>query len=133
MGDVSFLGTPEVRETRLNREEFFLDLRLEDEEGNWAVMVGITIPRDRQRGEVGATTLGLRVEDAEMIGCSGLEDGEWDFDCKPELRTVEVADSGDGVTVDFEGWFTAESCHDYPSDAPADEQGFEGSIGVEPF
>lgn len=128
LGDATFAGTPELREVRIDRNEVYLDLRLQDEAAGWAVMVGVTIPRDRSAEDVGSTTLALRPEDADLVGCSGPDDGDWDFDCKPDDLSVSVDERGDSVRVDFDGWFSADTCLDLPDDAP--DQNVEGSVDL---
>lgn len=111
LGEVSFSGAPELREARLDRRKLRLDLRILSPNG--AAMVGIEIPHEGLDGD----SIEFRTEDAEIIGCSGEEDGEWDFDCEPQDFFVDVFEGKDNLAVDFEGTWTGE-CRDLPDDAP---------------
>jgi len=128
LGEVQVSGTPEIRELRVYDNELFVDLRIQDAVGNWA-MVALTIPRDGS--DEGLTSLSLRVEDAELLGCSGADEDDWDFDCKsgPGDLDVRAEDRADGVSIDFDGLFSAETCHDLPDDEPTQPVG--GSIDID--
>jgi len=134
LGDVAVEGTPEIRDVRLSGSELFIDLRIQDTIGNWA-MFQLTIPRDHDRASdedgVGSTSLALRPGDADMLGCSGPDDGDWDFDCHPDTLDVAVGEGEDSVQVDFDGEFTSEGCGDIPYHAPPEGQDFEGSVDVD--
>lgn len=132
LGEVSFQGEPEIREVQLSRNELMVDLRIQDLAGNWA-MVQLTIPRGDRDDDVGSTSLALRPDDSGMVGCSGPDDGDWEFDCNPDELDVTVTESPDGdfVRVDFEGDFTNESCGDIPYHAPPEGQPVDGSVDVD--
>jgi hypothetical protein len=131
LGEVSVDGTPEVREVRVDGSELFIDLRIQDAYGNWA-MFALTIPRDRSSDEVaGSVSLALRPDDAGMVGCSGPDDGDWEFDCVPDDLDVSTEEMPDGTRVDFGGSFTSEGCGDIPYDTPPEGEPFEGSVDVE--
>ena len=99
LGRVNVQGAPEVREIRVDERGIYLDLRV-IEPGN-ALMVGLRIPSQiNALGEMEYMT-----ERAEMIGCAGPEDDEWDVDCEPDDLIVNVEDNNGEIAVDFEGTF----------------------------
>jgi len=128
LGDVDFNGSPEVREVRIRQNEIFVDLRIEDVDHDWAAMIGLTIPRGEDLPD---GSMNLRTEDAEIIGCSGREDGEWDFDCHPDDYFVDAYGGKDDLRLEFEGTFTDEGCRDLPDDSGDDGQSIDGSVDVD--
>ena len=127
LGEVAFDGQPEIREMRLDRGSLHLDLRLADREQNWAVMVALTIPRSRVTDGIEGSRLALRTDEAEMVGCSGPEDGDWDYDCQPDDLNVEVVEDKDSLMVDFDGTFTGDGCT-VPYGMPPEPQDVGGSV-----
>lgn len=114
-GNVEVSDAPELRELRIDEHEIFLDLRVIEEDQ--ALMVGLRIPRRiNERGE-----LEYRTDRAEMIGCSGPKDDEWDVDCEPDDLIVNVTDNEGGTTVEFEGTF-----HDCGAPPPPEDPGDPG-------
>ena len=108
-------NTPELRELRVDENGIFLDLRIIEEDQ--ALMVGLRIPRRiNERGELEYMT-----SRAEMIGCAGPEDGEWDVDCEPDDLTVDVTDNEGNIVVEFEGTF-----HDCGAPPPPEDPGDPG-------
>jgi len=123
LGEVDFSGEPEVREMRLDRRSIELDLRIRGADGEGFAMVGITIPHDGLDGDA----IEFHPERAEMIGCSGAEDGDWDFDCEPGEYFVDVWEGKDAIGVEFEAdW----DCDEVPDDAP-DGQPVDGYVDVD--
>lgn len=125
LGEVSFAGTPEVREVRLDGHELHVDLRITGPDGIGAAMVGITIPHEGLDGE----ELVFHTEDARMIGCSGDSDGDWDFDCEPQEFFVDLYSGKEELGLDFEGRWTEHGCHSVPDDAP-EGQPVDGYVDV---
>jgi hypothetical protein len=115
LGAVEFSGAPEIRAMHLDRSELRLDLRLRDATEGWAVMVGLTIPRNARAETEGAGVISLDAPNAHMIGCSGVSDGDWDFDCEPDDLDVRVSPLGH---IRFVGTFTSETCEAVPEDEP---------------
>jgi len=124
LGAVEVNGAPEIREVTLNGSELYIDLRLRDAAGRFA-MIGITIPRDRDAESTGTAALALVAEGADLIGCSGDTEGDWDFDCTPEEYSVELRSKAERLEVDFTGEFDCET-----SDPPADPT-VTGSVDVD--
>jgi len=123
LGEVDFAGEPEIREMRLDRRAIELDLRIPGAGGEGFAMVGITIPHEGLDGDA----LVFHPEDAQMIGCSGARDGDWDFDCEPGEYFVDVYEGKDAIGVEFEAdW----DCDQVPDDAP-DGQPVDGYVDVD--
>ncbi len=116
-GDVVVDGVPEIREYYVNRRGLFVDLRIQDWRGHWA-MLGIEIPRETERLADGSRVTTFNVEEAEMIGCSGEVDDDWDFDCPPEEQEAAVlaltSEENGPLRLSFRGTFSATSCGDVP-------------------
>lgn len=115
LGAVAFSGTPEIREVRLSATELHLDLRMHDAVEGWAVMVGVTIPRDTSAEHAGSDVISLQTQNAQMVGCSGASDGNWDFDCEPDDLDVRVSPLG---YVRFNATFTSDTCRSIPPEDP---------------
>ena len=127
LGEVEFVGVPEVREVRVGRDELRIDLRIQSP-NQGAAMIAIEIPRERGGDAEG---LHLNLAEAEILGCSGPEDEEWEFDCHPDQYFVDVYEGKDQLELDFEGTFTTEGCGDLPDDAPEGGQDFGGHVDVD--
>jgi len=113
LGSVAFSGAPEIRELRLTATELHIDLRLSDP-ATGAVMVAITVPRDTSAEAAGTTSYLL--QNAQMVGCSGHSDGNWDFDCHPSDLSVDLSPSG---RIQFDATYTADDCGSIdPGDPP---------------
>lgn len=129
LGNVSLEDTPELRELQVTDRGLFLDLRIIEEDS--ALMVGLTIPR--RLNEAGE--LEFMPEYAEMIGCSGPQDDNWDIDCEPDDLIVNVVENDGSIAVDFEGTF--HDCGAPPSDPgdpgdPGDDPGDPGDYPSDP-